>query len=52
MKLLIDIPENLYLFVCEQGVLAMDILNSEEKDIVADAIQNGTIYMKMRDEKK
>ena len=43
MKLMIDIPKNLYLFICENGILAMDILNSEERDVLAYAIQIGEV---------
>ena len=51
MKLVIDIPENLYLFVCENGILAMDILNSEERDVLAEAIQTGEVDLwKIRQE--
>ena len=43
MKLVIEVPENLYLFVCENGILALDILNSEERDTLANAIQTGEV---------
>ena len=41
MRLVIDISEDLYNFVKDQGTLAIDILNSEERDIIAEAIQKG-----------